>query len=101
MGQQTEHTVWTVRNTHRGSDHYGACEICGKPCSEHFVAANSRIWVRDNGQHYMGFGDGGVYGHLDCLTKKFGNLISQETLQRDGRVLLLPDTVFDDLQKRI
>ncbi|OAP93054.1 hypothetical protein A4H96_02180 [Acidithiobacillus ferrooxidans] len=62
------------------------------------MAAKRQVWVRDNGQHYCGHGSGGTYGHLDCLTKQFGDLVNQETLQRDGRVLLLPVGGFDDLQ---
>ena len=100
MGTPTGVTVHTVRNTRRGSDYYGSCELCGKECSEHFVAAKRQIWVRDNGQHYCDHGSGGTYGHLDCLTKQFGGLVNQETLQRDGRVLLIPVAVFDDLQSK-
>lgn len=97
MGKPTDITVHTVRSTHRGSDYYGNCELCRKACAEHFVATRRRVWVRSNGQRYLDHGGGGTYGHLDCLTSRFGKLISQETLRGDGRVLLLPETVFDEL----
>ncbi|MHB1630694.1 MAG: hypothetical protein ACYCQL_00570 [Acidithiobacillus sp.] len=97
MGKPTGITVYTVRSTHRGSDYYGGCELCGKECSEHFVATKRRVWVRSNGQHYLADTTGGTYGHLDCLTSQFGSLIGQETLRRDGRILLLPEAVFDGL----
>ncbi|MCL4526529.1 MAG: hypothetical protein M1492_08695 [Gammaproteobacteria bacterium] len=100
MGTPTGVTVHTVRNTRRGSDYYGDCEMCGKECSEHFVAAKRHVWVRDNGQHILDHGSGGTYGHLDCLTKRFGDLVSQETLERDGRAFLIPEAVFDDLQSK-
>ena len=98
MGQSTEYTVYTVRSTKRGSDYYGACEFCGNECSEHFVATNRRVWVRDDGQHYLDSGiSGGTYGHMDCLIGRFGNLVSQGSLQRDRNVLLFPQWAMANL----
>lgn len=68
MGQPTEYTVYTVRNTRRGSDYYGACEVCG-----------------------------GTYGHMDCLIGRFGNLVSEGSLQRGRNVLLFPQWSADNL----
>ncbi|MBU2774199.1 hypothetical protein HMI48_10020 [Acidithiobacillus ferrooxidans] len=98
MSKPTELAVWTVRSTQRGSDHYGACEVCGKECSEHFVATKRRVWVRDDGQHYLDGGiSGGTFGHMHCLIQRFGNLVSQDSLQRDGNVLLFPQWAVDNL----
>jgi hypothetical protein len=90
MGKPTKMTVWTVRQTGRGSDHYGACELCGKSCSEHFVAMENKIYVRENGQHYLS-GGVGYYGHLDCLTTRFGSLLDEKRLPRDANITRLPE----------
>lgn len=98
MSRPTELTVRTVRNTKRGSDHYGLCEVCGNECSEHIVATNRRVWVRANGQHILDGGiSGGTYGHMHCLIQRFGNLVSQDSLQRDGNVLLFPQWAVDKI----
>ena len=98
MSKPTELAVYTVRSTKRGSGHYGLCEICSGDCSEHFVATNRRIWVRDDGQHILDGGiSGGTYGHMNCLIQRFGNLVAQDSLQRDGNVLLFPQWAIEKL----
>ena len=97
MGKPTKMTVWTVRSTKRGSDHYGPCELCGKSCTEHFVATGNGVYTRENGQYYL---SGGIsyYGHLDCLTRRFGDLNSEDSLPRDSNITLLPQEVADRLR---
>lgn len=99
MGKPTDLTVWTVRSTNRGSDHYGPCEQCGKVCAEHFVATARKVFVSDNGQHYL-CGGGGAYGHLDCLIRQFGDLVSESGLSRDGNVMLFPQWAVDKLREK-
>lgn len=99
MGKPTDLTVWTVRSTKRGSDYYGTCDQCGKVCAEHFVATARKVFVRDNGQHYL-CGGGGAYGHLDCLIRQFGELVSEDSLSRDGNVKLFPQWAVDKLLEK-
>ncbi|ACK80541.1 hypothetical protein RU820_05360 [Acidithiobacillus ferrooxidans] len=100
MSKPTELTVHTVRSTKRGSDHYGSCEVCGNECSEHFVATNRRVSVRDDGQHILDGGTSGTYGHMHCLIQRFGNLVAQDSLQRDGNVLLFPQWAVDQIMTK-
>ncbi len=101
MGQPTEYTVYTVRSTKRGSGHYGLCDICSGDCSEHFVATKRRVWVRDNGQPILDGGiSGGTYGHMNCLIRRFGDLVAQDSLQRDGNILLFPQWAVDQIMTK-
>lgn len=99
MGISTGLTVCTVRSTKRGSDHYGPCDQCGKACSEHFVATWRTVYIRDNGQHYL-CGGGGAYGHIDCLIRQFGDLVSEDSLPRDGNIKLFPQWAVDKLRDK-
>lgn len=90
MGTPTNLYVMTVRSTRRGSDHYGTCELCGEQCSEHFVATYRRVYVREDGRHYLSAASGGTYGHLSCLKNQYGDLVSEDKLERDGNIRLLP-----------
>ncbi len=104
MGTPTGVNVHTVRSTGRGSDHYGTCEVCGNECSEHFVATYRRVWMRERDgakQYYMDGGiSGGTYGHMYCLIQRFGNLVSQDSLQRDGNLLLFPAFAMNKLLEK-
>ena len=95
----TDLVVWFVYSTGRGSDYFGSCKVCNKSVSEHFVARQRGVWVRENGQHTITsyIGDG-VYGHMECLNKSFGELIDKSGLQREGRSYLLPQHMIDKLR---
>jgi hypothetical protein len=52
---------YRIKSTGLGGDHYGACERCGKPCSEHFMQQSQKIGQRSKGWASAGF------GHVTCL----------------------------------
>jgi hypothetical protein len=78
MGKATDITFMTVRNTGHGSAHYGACEICKTATPVIYYAELQRVYVRENGQHYLSPAAAGIYGDMPCLLERYG------TLRRDG-----------------
>ena len=70
MGIATGKMTWEVRTTGKGSDHYGACEVCGKESAEICVGQNQREYKRENGELYASPVGRGVYGHRDCASKE-------------------------------
>jgi hypothetical protein len=72
MGIATGRILRRMRGTGRGSDYFGACELCGKGCSEVHATQNVREYRRENGQLYYSPMGGGTYGHSDCLIARFG-----------------------------
>jgi len=44
----------TIKNTGRGFDRFGACEVCKKRCDNHYYQSGSPT-------------GGGLFGHADCL----------------------------------
>lgn len=71
MGTATGRFITELRSTMRGSEHYGACELCGKHMAECFVAQPKREYRRVDGALYYAPVGGGAYGHADCLTNSF------------------------------
>ena len=65
-------TIKHLRTTGRGSDRYGACEVCGKSVSEMFVFEHRNLVQRDDGSIFSHPTTGGTYGHRDCLVQSFG-----------------------------
>ncbi len=65
-----------------GSSRYGACEICGTVTTSIHVAELQRVYVRENGQHYLSPAAAGVYGELPCLLERFGTLRRDEDFVR-------------------
>jgi hypothetical protein len=55
--------------------------------------------VRNDEQHYLGTGNGS-YGHMDCLIKQFGDLVSEDSLPRDVNILLFPQWAVDQLKEK-
>lgn len=90
MGTATGEVVRTIRTTGRGSEHYGACDQCGRNCSEHFVHQARRVYVREDGLRYLAPVSGGAYGHRECLIEVFGEAVDEATLNRSGNLLLAP-----------
>ncbi len=66
---------YTLKSTGANSQKYGACEICGKYCSDVFMISESREYINPiTGQ--VSFTHNGcrcLFGHEDCL-----NLIKLE-----------------------
>lgn len=90
MGIATNEQVKTIRATGRGSDFFGNCDQCGKPCSDHHVLQTKRVYVRPDGLRYLSGGTGGAYGHRECLAEAFGPAVDQSTLKRQGNLLVAP-----------
>jgi hypothetical protein len=90
MGSATNQIIMTLRQTGKGSDHFGACDQCGKSCSHHFVATSRRVYRREDGTNYLGSG-GGAYGHEECLKLNFGPMVQESDLQRKNSILEIGD----------
>lgn len=95
----TELSVRTVRRAPPFAGSYGACDQCGGECPEHFVATGRRIFLRADGQFYVNDEGGGAYGHLSCLIERFGDLIAEDSLVREGSNLLVPTWAVDKLRQ--
>lgn len=91
MGQSTGEVIRTIRTTGRGSEHYGACDQCGRQCSEHFVSQGRRVYMREDGLRYLAAVSGGAYGHRECLIESFGPAIDESSLKRIGSLLQAPE----------
>lgn len=65
----TGRLVKVTRTTGRGSDHYGACEICAQPMSECFAARYGRERTRPDGEIYTDKTGVSTYGHKACLSQ--------------------------------
>lgn len=91
MGVALDLFVPVVRKTGKGSAYLGACECCGRNGEEIEAAGWRRVYKRENGQHYLSGASGEIYGHHGCLVARFQELISAESLERDGSIYLLPD----------
>jgi hypothetical protein len=90
MGTFTGEIIATIHGTGRGSDYFGACEVCGKHCSETFVHAKHHIYVRQDGTRYLSSAGGRFHGHSACLISQYGSAIDKTTLGRVGRLTLAP-----------
>jgi hypothetical protein len=90
MLQATTEKVATIYATGRGSDYFGACEVCNKHCAEHSVYSTYRVYADRDGARYLSGVSAGMYGHRDCLLDKLGQAFDRETLERSGRMFLAP-----------
>ena len=90
MGKFTGLITATIHGTGRGSDYFGSCEVCGKPCSEVFAHQNHRVYEREDGLRYLSPLAGGTYGHNDCLRDKYGDAVDKATLARAGNLTTAP-----------
>lgn len=86
MGTFTGLFVNTVRATGRGSDYFGACEMCGKSMSETFCFARFRIYRHGEGFSYLGAPAPGTYAHATCLPAGWSNVVHKDDLPRRGRL---------------
>ena len=76
---------WAVRDTKKGSDMYGSCEVCKHDTSRVYFAEKQRVWRHSDGHHYLSPVGGGTYGHMDCLISAHGKLWDMEQFKRDGK----------------
>ena len=82
-------TFMTVRNTGSGSSRYGACEICGDDTTAIYCAEMQRVYVRENGQHYLSPVGRSTYGEMPCLLERFGTLRRDEDFQRVNSIKMV------------
>ena len=63
----TGRAITTVKSLGRGSDYFGACEICHKPVSETFKRTVGQEVQRSDGSIFL-IKDRGMYGHASCVS---------------------------------
>lgn len=98
MGTPTSKVISTIRNTGRGSDYLGLCEICGKHAPEIFVGQRARIYVKDD-VFYVSPTGGGLYGHESCINGVHGVAMGGSTLSREGRLLTIVGMTHEKLSQ--
>lgn len=90
---------WAARDTRRGSDMYGKCEVCECEATKIYFAEMQRVWRHSSGKHYLSPVGGGTYGHMDCLIKAHGDLVGLEQFVREGKIArLVSDAQLKSLQ---
>ena len=99
MGKATDITFTTVRNTGHGSAHYGVCEICKTNTPVIYCAELQRVYVRDNGEHYLSPAAAGIYGDMPCLLERYGTLRRDEDFARVAGTKRVTPAQFAELQK--
>ena len=90
MSKDTGFVVDTVKLTGRGSDYFGACEVCGRQMSEaaHFV--RYKIFTHNDGFFYLAAPSGGTFAHIGCKAQEGRHIVSKATLPRRGRLVEYP-----------
>jgi hypothetical protein len=86
MGVFTGLFVNTVRSTDKGSDYYGACEVCGKHMSEASVFTRFGVYLHSEGFSYLGAPTPGIYAHASCRPCGWSNVVNKDALPRRGRL---------------
>jgi hypothetical protein len=65
---------YKLSSSEESSNKYGACEVCGKYCTEVFYQSEERHYEFDHeGKHYEGWTQHGchaLFGHKSCLESK-------------------------------
>lgn len=99
MGTPTNITVSTVRFPGRGSDYFGACEVCGKHMAEASVFERHTLYRDSDGDLYLSNTSAGTYAHVGCkLNHDRAKVVSKDTLPRKGNLRLWPrDLIANDL----
>jgi hypothetical protein len=101
MGKALDITFMTVRSTGGGSSHYGACEVCGADSPSIQFAELQRVYVRENGQHYLSPAAAGVYGELQCLLGRFGTMRRDEDFVRAASTKMVSPEQLEMLKQSV
>ena len=97
MNRRTSITVQTVRFPGRGSDYFGACEVCGKHMAEAAVFERHWLYVDGDGDLYLSGTSAGTYAHVGCKLNSDGaKVVSKDTLPRKGNLRLWPRVLLSD-----
>lgn len=90
MGTDTGFTVEAVRFPGKGSDYFGACEICGKHMAEAAVFERFKLFKHAEGFLYLAAPTPGVYAHMGCRLYEGLRIVSKATLPKRGRLIEYP-----------
>ena len=97
--RKPELTFMTVRRTGGGSSRYGACEICKQDFPAIYAAELQRVYVRENGQHYLSPVGATTYGDMPCLLERFGTLRRDEDFQRVNSIKMVTPEQVEQLDR--
>lgn len=90
MGTDTGFTVETVRYPGKGSDYFGACELCGKHMAEAAVFEQFKLFKHREGFLYLAAPKPGVYAHTGCRNREGMRIVEKDSLPRRGRLVEYP-----------
>lgn len=99
MGTATDITFMTLRSTGHGSAHYGVCEVCKTATPVIYCAELQRVYVRDNGEHYLSPAAPGIYGDMPCLLERYKTLRRDEDFVRVASTKRVTNAQFAELEK--
>jgi hypothetical protein len=91
--------VQTIRQTGRGSDWYGVCEVCKTPASSIDCLQKHRVWQKQTGGMHLSQVGAGAYGHAGCLIKAFGDALADSQFVRVNKLKTVSPEQFHQLVK--
>ena len=90
MGIDTGFTVQAVHFPGRGSDYFGACDVCGRHMAEAAVFEVFKLYKHEDGFLYLAAPTPGVYAHMDCRLHEGLRIVDKKTLPTRGRLIEYP-----------
>ena len=100
MSKNTGFIVDTVKLTGRGSDYFGACEVCGRHMSETALFVRYKIFQHDEGFFYLAAPNGGTFAHMGCKVQEGRHIVNRATLPKRGNLLEYPRWALENDLKR-